>query len=269
MKSPFPGMDPYLESSWGDVHSRLVVYASDQLRKQMPPTLRVRVQEHVTLVFDHPVDEKLRVSGFYPDIRVVEKAPSPVSESNGSLAVAISSDPMIVPLQETPTTERSIEIIDTSSGNRVITTIEVLSRANKVGEEGPRAYRRKQRELLEGNVSLVEIDLLREGGHVVAVPRSQLLPQYREPYRICVVRSWKKDQAEVYRASYRERLPVIRIPLRPDDADAHLDLQAAIDLVYENGDYAKDIHYPRDPDPSLQGEEAIWLDQWLKQQGRR
>ncbi len=29
MKSPFPGMDPSLEMRWGDVRSRLIIYASD------------------------------------------------------------------------------------------------------------------------------------------------------------------------------------------------------------------------------------------------
>ena len=48
MKSPFPGMDPYLESYWGDVHTSLVTYARDQLRPQLPKDLRVRVEEHVT-----------------------------------------------------------------------------------------------------------------------------------------------------------------------------------------------------------------------------
>ena len=32
MPSPFPGMDPYLEAHWGDVHTRLIVYGSDYLR---------------------------------------------------------------------------------------------------------------------------------------------------------------------------------------------------------------------------------------------
>ena len=31
MPSPFPGMDPYLESHWRDVHARLIVYISDQM----------------------------------------------------------------------------------------------------------------------------------------------------------------------------------------------------------------------------------------------
>jgi hypothetical protein len=31
MKSPFPGMDPYLEAHWLDVHPRLIVGAAKQL----------------------------------------------------------------------------------------------------------------------------------------------------------------------------------------------------------------------------------------------
>jgi hypothetical protein len=34
MKSPFPGMDPWLEAHWGDVHARLIVEASNQLQRQ-------------------------------------------------------------------------------------------------------------------------------------------------------------------------------------------------------------------------------------------
>ncbi len=49
MKSPFPGMDPYLEPRWGDIHTRLTVYACDQLRAQMPGGLLVRAQEHLTV----------------------------------------------------------------------------------------------------------------------------------------------------------------------------------------------------------------------------
>jgi len=31
MKNRFPGMDPYLEQFWLDVHARLVLYICDQL----------------------------------------------------------------------------------------------------------------------------------------------------------------------------------------------------------------------------------------------
>ena len=47
MKSPFPGMDPFLEARWGDVHTRLTTYACDQLQTQLPPDLRARIENHL------------------------------------------------------------------------------------------------------------------------------------------------------------------------------------------------------------------------------
>jgi hypothetical protein len=47
MKSPFPGMDPYLERHWGDVHTRLIIYSSDRLRPFLPAELRPRIEERV------------------------------------------------------------------------------------------------------------------------------------------------------------------------------------------------------------------------------
>jgi Protein of unknown function (DUF4058) len=44
--------------------------------------------------------------------------------------------------------------------------------------------------------------------------------EYRTPYRACVVRGRKRAQVEVYAASIRERLPIIRVPLRKTDPDA-------------------------------------------------
>ena len=40
MASPFPGMDPYLERFWRDVHARLIIYAADQLQENLPSDLR-------------------------------------------------------------------------------------------------------------------------------------------------------------------------------------------------------------------------------------
>ena len=38
MKSPFPGMDPYLEPHWPDVHTKVVTYAADELNTRLPRT---------------------------------------------------------------------------------------------------------------------------------------------------------------------------------------------------------------------------------------
>lgn len=68
MPSPYPGMDPDLDARWRDVHSRVVMSASDALRKNLPPDLYARVEERV---FVQTGEELASVR--YPDVRVVER----------------------------------------------------------------------------------------------------------------------------------------------------------------------------------------------------
>jgi len=44
MPSPFPGLDPYLEAHWRDVHTSLTVYASDSIQDQLPVALFARIE---------------------------------------------------------------------------------------------------------------------------------------------------------------------------------------------------------------------------------
>src|SRR5438094_263785 len=83
--SPFPGMDPYLEAHWGDVHHRFVIYASDQIQPQLPADLRARVEERVSI--ESPSDGNWNV---IPDVRVVERptAKSRRRDDGGGVAVA-------------------------------------------------------------------------------------------------------------------------------------------------------------------------------------
>src|SRR5262249_24492023 len=129
--------------------------------------------------------------------------------------------------------------------------------------EGEELYLRKQREVREARVSLVEIDLLRAGRRVLLVPPEQLPPSHRTPYQAWVWRGWRPDQAEVYRIPLRERLPAIRIPLREEDPDALLDLQALIDECYRKGRY-DDLDYSVEPEPPLASEDAGWADELLR-----
>jgi hypothetical protein len=57
MKSPFPGMDPYLEMRWRDVHASLMVYGSEQLNEQLPSDLQALVEENVGIADDNCADE--------------------------------------------------------------------------------------------------------------------------------------------------------------------------------------------------------------------
>lgn len=49
MKSPFPGMDPYLEQCWGDVRASFVVYSSDKLNCELPGDLVARINDQLFL----------------------------------------------------------------------------------------------------------------------------------------------------------------------------------------------------------------------------
>jgi len=42
MSNPFPGMNPWLQPFWRDVHASFLVYARDQLNAELPPGLQAR-----------------------------------------------------------------------------------------------------------------------------------------------------------------------------------------------------------------------------------
>src|SRR5262245_25195043 len=108
MKSPFPGMDPYLEWHWGDVHTSLTTYARDQLAVQRPNDLRLRVEEYVA------VDEENGDSvAFVPDVRVEERQRKG-AESGSATAIAATgvAEPLVVQLHVEAPTLRYLRIVD-------------------------------------------------------------------------------------------------------------------------------------------------------------
>lgn len=261
MPSPFPGMDPYLEAHWGDVHTSLVTYARDAIRPQLPGDLKARVEEHVA------VEAENGGTGYYPDVRVVERPKFSATDAS-PLAGAAVATPVLVPMNIEQETERWVQIVDSRSGDRVVTTIEFLSPANKMTERGRNAYRKKQHEMIEAGVNLVEVDLLRSGDYVLAAPEVNVPSPCLRPYRVCVHRAWLPERAEMYRVSLREPVPAINVPLREFDADAVLDIQKLIDSAWENAGY-EDVDYTVDPIPPLSADDAEWADRLLKEKGFR
>jgi hypothetical protein len=124
------------------------------------------------------------------------------------------------------------------------------------------------KEVLRSRTSLVEIDLSRGGRHVLAFPLTNLAPRVHTGYMVCVRRGNKRRRAEVYPMPLAERLPVIRVPLRPSDADVSLDLQTLVDQCYENGGY-DNTEYRQPPEPPFAPSEAAWADEWLRAKGLR
>ncbi|MBI2805399.1 MAG: DUF4058 family protein [Planctomycetes bacterium] len=262
MKSPFPGMDPYLEQHWLDVHSRLIIYACDQLQGTLPSDLVARVEERVYLEREGDPDRSL-----FPDVPVVERP----KEDDAAIAVQDDVDvaePLIVQFGDEPITETFIKILDARTGNQVVTVIEFISPTNKIPGTGYKMYRKKQTELKEAKVTLVEIDLLRGGKRVLSVPLSRIRFKDRTRYQAVVRRGWKWHEAEVYALPLHKRLPAIPIPLRPTDSDTRLNLQTLIEQCYQNGRYDT-LDYQTEPDPPLEGSDAEWADELLRAAGKR
>lgn len=262
MKSPFPGMDPYLEARWGDVHARLATHACEQLSDNLPDDLIARTEEYVE-VGTATEDPSTRYS---PDVYVTEYDDELAPVPNASVAVA---EAFVLQIASEPRTLRRILISDVESRHRVITAIEFLSPSNKVGVQGRNAYRRKRRKFIAGEVNFVEIDLIREGSYILYPPERDLPEELRVPYRACAVRAANPSAVELYAFPLSEKLPAIRIPLRPKDRDVALDLQPLIDHVYAKGKYSRTIDYSTNPKPNLSPADAAWADELLKVAGKR
>lgn len=264
MPSPFPGMDPYLEQHSGDIHSRVVMYASDSLRSLLPAELYARVEERVYI--ESPWHGW---ATSVPDVRVVEH-PTRIRETPPTQSSdLIVAEPIVVHLPEEEMHETYVEIRDSKNDHRVVTVIEVLSPANKRNGEGRDTYLEKQRALRSAGVSLLEIDLLRGGVPPLPIAQEILPLTHRSGYRICAHPAWDRQNVRIYAAGLEKELPNVNVPLRGPDETVVLNLQDVIEQAYENGDYAMTIDYTADPVPPLDSGDAKWADELLKRKGLR
>jgi len=266
MPSPFPGMDPFLEhpNVFPDLHDRLVTYLSEFLQAQLPQPYYAAIGRRAWI----EVSERF----IGPDVEVlkpsIERA---CATQSADLAVAtdVSAEPVVVHVPHDERHEPLIEVyVPHGSGRRLVTTIEVLSLSNKVaGEHGRDLYLRKQKEILDRKVHLVEIDLLRAGEHTTAVPRDRLAAAIgRFDYHVCIHRFDNLEDYSVYPVQLTQRLPVIAIPLLSADSPVPIDLQALFDRCYDTGPYRREIHYRQDTlVPPLSEDAAAWAQTRLAQ----
>ncbi len=266
MANPFPGMNPYLESPtfWRGVHSRFIVYASEIIQNQVRPRYRVDVEERVYI--------ETSQRHIYPDITIVK--PIQTRPASETLVAVLEYDApaALLTVTDEPVHEPYLVIVERDSG-KVVTIIEVLSHSNKTpGDEGYRLYRLKQQEILQSDVNLVEIDLLRAGEYVLAPPEGAVREKFKSWHYFVSIRQVKTFPTfALYPITVRQRLPRIFIPLAPEDEKvAVLDLQAIIDRCYEAGAYDDFIDYHSDPPPpAFAPEDAAWIDELLKGKGLR
>jgi hypothetical protein len=265
MKSPFPGMDPYIEACglWEDYHDDLIADIKRTLAATLPPryVARTRKRSYVVLVESEGKTEH----AFVPDVSVTAPPPrkSGAAKENAISAAATATEIESVEMQafiETEFVETFIDIYELKPERRLVTSIEVLSPANKKRRSlGWKKYLRKRQALLLGKANLVEIDLLR-GGH--KMPMLTAWP--KSPYSLLVAREEKAPRCRVWPAFFDRPLPTIPVPLSRPDPDIPLALQPLVDAIYERGRYQEEIDYTLPLTPPLNPEEAAWLKRQLR-----
>lgn len=259
MPSPFPGMDPYLEDPeiFPDLHDRLIYLVSEFLQPSLPAPYFAVIGRRAW------VEISERFIG--PDVHVLRprRRARALKTATGVAQVARPrAQPVIVKVPHDERREPFVEIYTRAGGQkRLVTCIEVLGLANKTpGEQGRALYQRKQREILESKVHLVEIDLLRGGEHSTAVPQQRMLAAAGTlDYHVCIHRYDNLEDYIVYPILLEDRLPEIAIPLLAAAGDVLLDLQAVFDRCYDAGPYRREVDYRRDePVPSLTTKQRAW-----------
>ncbi len=246
MKSPFPGMDPYLESHWSGLHTHLVSLATSELNRALPENLVAQAEERLSI---ESFDGSAR--SIAPDVMVYQPGGCDLTE--GGVAV---SAPYKLIIDVEPTTERFIRIIRADNG-QLITVIEFISPANK-SSSGLEQYLQKRDELLSGGVHVVEIDLVRRGNWRQLLRPHACPAEAVAPYRV-TIRVGGRRTAYLYPIPLAQALPSISIPLRPGDKEVKLELQPLLERAYDMGAYGRTLDYTQPPDPPLEPEDATWV----------
>jgi len=255
-------MDPYIEQPalWPDFHSDLASEIRARLNQVIQPRYFARLTPYVT----YEIIEVAEVRSVRPDVGVWQPQPPAGEPQVGVATITPAPVESRIPL-ELPLRLYSVEI-RTADTQQLVTAIEILSPVNKrPGHEAYLDYRRKRRDLLRSSAHLLEIDLLRGGERP---PLERPVPQ--APYYVVLSRADRRPTVEVWPIQLTDRLPVLPVPLLEPDPDVPLDLQAAVDAVYDRGAYRVQIDYRQPPPPPpLSEEEHAWLDGVLREKGLR
>ncbi len=254
MPNPFPGMAPYLEGPlWTMVHSNLIEEIARQLAPQLRPKYLALTNQRVVVAVPDPVELPQTRS---PDVGIYSNL-----AANAGDATAVLSAPLVLnylAAEDQPQTFLEIRAV---ADHRLVTAVEVLSPTNKRGE-ALADFCRKRQELLSGEAHYIEIDLLRIGQRF---PLSGILPSV--PYFVFVSRRNTRPKEEIWPIALDQPLPPVPVPLLAGDLDVHLDLQRALNTVYELFGYDTAADHRGDPALPLPPEWSTWAHERLRVAG--
>jgi hypothetical protein len=246
-RSPFPGMDPYLEapSIWPDVHTRLMSIIGEQLTPLLVPKYVAELETQV--VIDHVDDDPQVV---LPDVGVT--SPDVSTGAHTAVAVAAPAPVQVRVPMDIPTRLVSIYIRQRETA-RLVAVIELLSPVNKRRGRGREEYLEKRRTFLASPAHVIEIDLLRS---YPRMPFDDPLPPAH--YLVMVCKAGERPRSSVWPIHVRQPLPTIPIPLLAPDPPVPLDLGQALRTAYERARYDLRVDYRIPPTPPLSPADASW-----------
>jgi len=270
MKSPFPGMDPFIEGSglWEGFHNHLINAIAESLADRIPHRYLVRAGERSYILF---VESKGKVRRpFVPDVSLALTRKKSAGHGTAVAEPGTEIEPVnLRAFIEEEHREAFIDIFETSpargargkaKAGRLVTTIEVLSPVNKRPRtRGWKLYQRKRQSCLLGGVNIVEIDLVRSGERMPMVD-----PWPDVPYTLLVARAKEVPMCQVWPVQLLQHLPAIPVPLAKPDADVPLTLEPLIDAIYQRYRYGKSIDYSSSLTPQLSAEEASLSEKHLR-----
>jgi len=248
MRSPFPGMDPYLEepSLWPDVHLTLIIAMRAVLNASMPPGYAASADRYVWI---HEPEAAEWTRAIRPDVDIVKERDI---DSTSATAVIAAPHTVILPVVRHEG-NKYIKVVDSRS-KRLVTVIELLSPANKRPGLDREAYLNKRIDYLAAGVNVVEIDLLRGGQRL---PIEGDVPPHCDYYAL-VCRAQQMPTGGIWPFDVRDPLPEIPIPLLSADGDVPLDLRLCLDRAFEESRYDLKLSYQQPPDPPLSPADAEW-----------
>lgn len=261
-ENPFPGMNPWMQGVWSDMHTRLIGYIADALADELPDDLLARAEENISLASAGEEEQVRRADVAVVDPDSWKRGESPVwtpaSDPDLASRVAVPVPVRIQPAESV--TPRWVEI--QSASGELVTVIEVTSPANKT-PRGRVDIEQKLQALLAGGVNVMEIDLVR-GGQSVRDVRSADWPE--STFQVVVNRAGEAAITDFYPCELREPLPAVRVPLRENEPDAALDLQPLVNQCYSRGRYWM-LPYGQDPQPAMTDDDLQWSRGIVRQSG--
>jgi hypothetical protein len=265
MASPFPGMDPYLENTdlWEGFHNGLIHYVQEDLQPRLPQNYVATLE--IRIYFQSEADTRESRTQRIPDPELIRTGPAPVRSPTPAPPAAHGA---VLELDPVEIREAYISLKEIPSG-RLVTSIEMLSPANKNPGTGRSTYPAKQWQLYGQGVNLVELDFLRGGTHTLLVSSARLARIEPFHYLAGIFRAFDPLKYEVITWTVRDPFPVVPIPLDEGVEEVPLDLGRIFGRTFKTAALQRLLNYAGEPNPPLAAEDAVWADQLLRAAAHR